>query len=127
MPHPLARFVAPVIVGVAAGIGAVVAQAVLVRRAPAQPSLGAPERPLPFQGWWSSDASSPMAYAHPAVLFVDGATRTVVDSWDRRTRTRVPNPRVVGSEPLVIDAISVLDASTGDVLQTLPVEGMARG
>ncbi|WP_144721746.1 hypothetical protein [Agrococcus jejuensis] len=127
MPHPLARLVAPVIVGVAAGIGAVVAQSVLVRRAPAQPSLGAPERPLPFQGWWSSDASSPMAYAHPAVLFVDGATRTVVDSWDRRTRTRVPNPRVVGSEHLSIGGISVLDATTGDVLQTLPVEGMARG
>lgn len=127
MPHPLARIVAPVIVGVAAGIGAVVAQAVLVRRAPAQPSLGAPERPLPFEGWWSSDASSPMAYAHPAVLFVDGATRSVVDSWDRRTRSRVPNPRVVGSEPLSTDAISVLDATTGDVLQTLPVEGMARG
>lgn len=127
MPHPLARLVAPVIVGVAAGIGAVVAQAVLVRRAPAQPSLGAPERPLRFHGWWSSDASSPMAYAHPAVLFVDGTTRTVVDSWDRRTRSRVPNPRVVGAEPLPPDAVSVLDAATGDVLQTLPVEGMARG
>lgn len=126
MPHPLARFVAPVIVGVAAGVGAVVAQAVLVRRAPAQPSLGSPERPLPFHGWWSSDASSPMAYAHPAVLFVDGETRTIVDSWDRRTRSRVTNPRLVGSEPLSI-AISVVDATTGDVLQTLPVEGMAHG
>lgn len=127
MPHPLARFVAPVIVGVAAGVGAIVAQTALVRRAPAQPSLGAPERPLPFHGWWSSDASSPMAYAHPAVLFVDGASRTVVDSWDRRTRSRVANPRVVGSEPLSSEAISVVDATTGDVLQTLPVEGMARG
>ncbi|GAA2176415.1 hypothetical protein GCM10009846_30140 [Agrococcus versicolor] len=127
MPHPLARLVAPVIVGVAAGIGAVVAQSVLVRRGPVQPSLGAPERPLAFQGWWSSNESSPMAYAHPAVVFVDGATGTVVDSWDRRTRSRVANPRVVGSEPLSTDAISVLDATTGDVLQALPVEGMARG
>jgi len=127
MPHPLSRLVAPVIVGVAAGIGAIVAQSVLVRRAPAQPSLGAPERPLAFDGWWSSDASSPMAYAHPAVLFVDGGTGAIVDSWDRRTRSRVANPRIVGSEPLPTDAISVLDASTGDVLQTLPVEGMARG
>ncbi len=127
MPHPLARVIVPVIVGVAAGIGAVVAQASLVRRGPTQPSLGAPERPLPFHGWWSSDESSPMAYAHPAVVFVDGATRTVVDSWDRRTRSRVPNARVVGSEPLSTDGISVLDAATGDVLQTLPLEGMARG
>ena len=127
MPHPLARIVVPVVVGVAAGVGAIVAQTALLRRGPVQPSLGAPERPLAFHGWWSSDDSSPMAYAHPAVLFVDGATGTIVDSWDRRTRARVPNPRVVGSEPLSIDAISVLDASTGDVLQTLPVEGMARG
>ncbi|QCR20545.1 hypothetical protein [Agrococcus sp. SGAir0287] len=127
MPHPLGRLVAPVIVGVAAGIGAVVAQSMLTRRGPAQPSLGAPERPLPFEGWWSSDASSPMAYAHPAVLFVDGGSRTVVDSWDRRTRSRVPNPRIVGSEPLPTDAIAVLDASTGDVLQTLHTPGMARG
>ena len=127
MPHPLGRLVAPVIVGVAAGIGAIVAQSVLVRRAPAQPSLDAPERPLAFEGWWSSQTSSPMGYAHPAVLFVDGSTRAIVDSWDRRTRSRVANPRVIGSEPLVEDAISVLDASTGDVLQTLPVGGMARG
>ncbi|MFC7431731.1 MULTISPECIES: hypothetical protein [unclassified Agrococcus] len=127
MPHPLARLIVPVIVGAAAGVGAIVAQGALVRRGPAQPSLGAPERPLPFRGWWSSDESSPMAYAHPAVVFVDGATGTVVDSWDRRTRSRVPNARVVGSEHLATDGISVLDASTGDVLQTLPVEGMARG
>lgn len=34
MAHPLARLVAPVLVGVAAGIGAIVAQSALVRRAP---------------------------------------------------------------------------------------------
>lgn len=114
MASSLIRVAAPLLVGVAAGIGAIVGATLTRERKHLE--LEAAPRPLAVDGWWSSDASSSLAHAHPAVLIVDAGTGRLVDSWDRRTRARVPHPVVRQTPEWPATGLIVVDAATGDLL-----------
>ena len=114
MASSLIRVAAPLIVGVAAGIGAIVG-ATLTRERKLLQLEAAPKR-LAVEGWWSSDASSSLAHAHPAVLIVDADTAQLVDSWDRRSRGRVHHPVVRRTPEWPATGLIVVDAATGDLL-----------
>ncbi|WP_072314755.1 hypothetical protein [Agrococcus sp. Marseille-P2731] len=118
MASPLIRIAAPLLVGALAGVGAIVAGS-LTREREQQRELAAPSRPLAVEGWWSSDASSSLAHAHPAVLIVDADTARLVDSWDRRIRDRVVQPVVRRTPEWPADGLIVVDAATGDLLTEL--------
>lgn len=118
MAHPLARIAAPLVIGAAAAAGAIVGSLIARDRAERTP-IGAPQAPLAIHGWWDCDDSSPLAYAHPAVLFVDTASGTIVDSWDRRTRSRVVDAVARWSPEWPERALIVVDATSGDLLQTI--------
>lgn len=122
MASPLIRVAAPLLVGVAAGIGAIVG-ATLTRDRKLQLELESAPRPLAVEGWWSSDASSSLAHAHPAVLIVDADTAQLVDSWDRRTRGRVHRPVVRRTPEWPAVGRIVVDAATGDLLTVLGEPG----
>lgn len=114
MASPLFRIAAPLLVGALAAAGAIVAGG--LRRERAQHALTAAPRPLAVEGWWSSDASSSLAHAHPAVLIVDADTATLIDSWDRRIRDRVHRPVVRRTPEWPATGLIVVDAATGDLL-----------
>ncbi len=114
MASSLIRVAAPLLVGVAAGIGAIVGATLTRERKLLE--LEAPPRRLAVEGWWSSDASSSLAHAHPAVLIVDADTAQLVDSWDRRTRGRVHRPVVRRTPEWPTAGLIVVDAATGDLL-----------
>ena len=118
MAGPLIRVAAPLIVGVAAGIGAIIG-ATLTRERKQHLELESAPRPLAVEGWWSSDASSSLAHAHPAVLIVDADSARLVDSWDRRTRGRVHRPVVRRTPEWPAIGLIVVDAATGDLLTVL--------
>lgn len=128
MASPLIRIAAPLLVGALAGVGAIVAST-LTRERRQQLELAPPPRPLAVEGWWSSDASSPLAHAHPAVLIVDADTAGLVDSWDRRIRDRVHHPVVRRTPEWPARGLIVVDAATGDLLAVpgLPGESRAQG
>lgn len=119
MANPLIRIAAPMLVGALAAVGAIVATT-LTRERAQQHELSAPVRPLAVEGWWSSDTSSSLAHAHPAVLIVDADTARLVDSWDRRSRSRVTDPVVRRTPEWPTTGLIVVDASTGDLLAALP-------
>ncbi len=123
MASSLIRIAAPLIVGVAAGVGAIVG-ATLSRERKHLELEGAP-RPLAVEGWWSSDASSSLAHAHPAVLIVDADSARLVDSWDRHTRSRVARPVVRRTPEWPAAGLIVVDAATGDLLTVLGDPGSA--
>lgn len=115
-----AKIVAPLAVGALAAAGAIAGSIIGARWFSQRTAeLGQPEAPLAFEGWWNSDSSSGLAHAHPAVLFVDASTAAVVDSWDRRTRSRVSSPTARHSAEWPPRGILVLDAVTGDLLSVL--------
>ncbi|GAA3591979.1 hypothetical protein [Agrococcus terreus] len=114
MASPLIRIVAPLLVGALAGAGAIVGAT--LRRERARLELAPAPRPLAAEGWWSSDSSSSLAHAHPAVLIVDAGTARLVDSWDRRTRDRVARPVVRRTPEWPREGLLVVDAATGDLL-----------
>jgi hypothetical protein len=120
----LIRVAAPLIVGVAAGVGAIVG-ATLTRDRKQHLELESAPTPLAVEGWWSSDASSSLAHAHPAVLIVDADTARLVDSWDRRTRGRVHQPVVRRTPEWPATGLIVVDAATGDLLTVLDERGSA--
>lgn len=124
MAGQLVRIAAPLLVGAIAGIGAIVG-ASLTRERRQQRELEPPFRPLAVEGWWSSDASSSLAHAHPAVLIVDAASARLVDSWDRRRHARVEHPVVRRTPEWPSDGTVVVDASTGDLLAVLSAPGHA--
>lgn len=132
VPHPALRLLVPFAVGAAASAGAIVAS-LIVRERKEQLALQQPVTPLEHDGWWNSDDSSPLAYAHPTVLFIetddkgaDGVVSsvTIVDSWDRRSRGRVVQPYARIQPEWPTGARIVVDAETGDLLQTLRAPGM---
>lgn len=125
MANPLFRIAAPLLVGALAGVGAIVAST-LTRDRREQLQLSPAPRPLAVEGWWSSQASSSLAHAHPAVLIVDADTATLVDSWDRRIRDRVPNPVVRRTPEWPTAGLLVVDAATGDLLTVVDEPGRAR-
>ncbi|WP_404312266.1 hypothetical protein LG314_13410 [Agrococcus terreus] len=114
MASPLIRIVAPLLVGALAGAGAIVGAT--LRRERARLELPPAARPLAAEGWWSSDSSSSLAHAHPAVLIVDAGTARLVDSWDRRTHARVTHPVVRRTPEWPREGLLVVDAATGDLL-----------
>lgn len=114
MASPLIRIAAPLLVGALAGVGAIVASTLTRERR--QHALTSPPRPLAVEGWWSSDASSSLAQAHPEVLIVDADTARLVDSWDRRARDRVQRPVVRRTPEWPAAGLIVVDAATGDLL-----------
>lgn len=118
MSNPIIRIAVPIAVGAAAAAGAIVGTLIARDRAGRMP-IGAPEAPLTIHGWWDSDDSSPLAYSHPAVLFVDTASGTIVDSWDRRSRSRVHDATSRRSPEWPQRALIVVDAVSGDLLQTI--------
>ena len=122
MAAPLIRLVAPLLVGVAAGVGAIVG-ATLTRERKQHLELEPAPRPLAIAGWWSSDASSSLAHAHPAVLVVDADTAHLIDSWDRRTRARVQRPVVRRTPEWPAAGVIVVDAATGDLLTVVGEAG----
>lgn len=124
MAGPLIRVAGPLIVGVAAAVGAIVG-ASLSRDRKQHLELESAPRPLAVEGWWSSDVSSSLAHAHPAVLIVDADTAQLVDSWDRRTRARVHRPVVRRTPEWPATGLIVVDASTGDLLTVLAQPGRA--
>ncbi|GEK80843.1 hypothetical protein [Agrococcus baldri] len=115
MASPLIRFAAPLLVGALAGVGAIVATT-LGRERTRHHALTSAPRPLAVEGWWSSDASSSLAHAHPEVLIVDADTARLVDSWDRRARDRVQRPVVRRTPEWPPTGLIVVDAATGDLL-----------
>ncbi len=117
MASPLIRIAAPLLVGALAAAGTIVASA--LSRGREQHALTAGPRPLAVEGWWSSDASSSLAHAHPAVLIVDADTATLIDSWDRRIRDRVHRPVVRRTPEWPAAGRIVVDAATGDLLTVL--------
>jgi hypothetical protein len=122
MAAPLIRLAAPLLIGVAAGVGAIVG-ATLTRERKQHLELEAAPRPLAVEGWWSSDASSSLAHAHPAVLIVDADTGHLVDSWDRRSRDRVHRPVVRRTPEWPAAGLIVVDAATGDLLTVVSEPG----
>lgn len=114
MASSLIRVAAPLLVGVAAGIGAIVGATRTRERKHLE--LEAATQPLVVDGWWSSDASSSLAHAHPAVLIVDADSARLVDSWDRRARGRVQRPVVRRTPEWPATGLIVVDAATGDLL-----------
>lgn len=114
MASPLIRIAAPLLVGALAGVGAIVAGSFTRERR--QLALTPAPRPLAVTGWWSSDASSSLAHAHPAVLIVDADTASLIDSWDRRIRDRVQRPVVRRTPEWPAGGLIVVDAATGDLL-----------
>ncbi|WP_206447978.1 hypothetical protein [Agrococcus sp. KRD186] len=114
MASPLIRIAAPLLVGALAGVGAIVASTLTRERK--QHALSPAPRPLAVQGWWSSEASSSLAHAHPEVLIVDADTARLVDSWDRRARDRVHRPVVRRTPEWPAAGLIVVDAATGDLL-----------
>lgn len=116
MANPLFRIAAPLVVGALAAAGAIVASSLSRDRGERQRALSPAPRPLALTGWWSSDTSSSLAHAHPAVLIVDADTATLIDSWDRRTRDRVPHPVVRRTPEWPTAGVIVVDAATGDLL-----------
>ena len=123
MAHPLIRIGAPLAVGAIAAVGAIVGATLSRERQRLE--LEPAARPLAVEGWWSSDASSSLAHAHPAVLIVDADTAQLVDSWDRRTRARVHRPVVRRTPEWPATGLIVVDASTGDLLTVLAHPGRA--
>lgn len=121
MASPLIRVAAPLIVGVAAGVGAIIGATLSRERK--QLELESAPRPLAVEGWWSSDASSSLAHAHPAVLIVDADTARLVDSWDRTTRSRVARPVVRRTPEWPAGGLIVVDAATGDLLTVVSETG----
>jgi hypothetical protein len=117
MARSLIRVAGPLLVGVAAGIGAIVGAALTRERSHLE--LESAPKPLAAEGWWSSDVSSSLAHAHPAVLIVDADTAQLVDSWDRRTRARVHHPVVRRTPEWPATGRIVVDAATGDLLTVL--------
>lgn len=117
MASPLIRIAAPLLVGALAGIGAIVAGA--LTREQKQHALGTGPRPLAVEGWWSSDASSSLAYAHPEVLIVDADSARLIDSWDRRAHDRVQHPVVRRTPEWPPAGLIVVDAATGDLLSVV--------
>jgi|GEM_PF-2718954 len=124
MASSLIRVAGPLLVGVAAGIGAIVG-ASLTRERKQQLELESAPRPLAVEGWWSSDASSSLAHAHPAVLIVDADTARLVDSWDRRSHARVHHPVVRRTPEWPTAGLIVVDAATGDLLAVVSEPGHA--
>ncbi len=120
----LIRVAAPLLVGAAAAVGAIVG-ATLTRERRQHLELESAPRPLAVKGWWSSDASSSLAHAHPAVLIVDADTARLVDSWDRRSRGRVHRPVVRRTPEWPATGLIVVDAATGDLLTVLDERGRA--
>ncbi|WP_413317528.1 hypothetical protein AA0Z99_11605 [Agrococcus sp. 1P02AA] len=118
MATPLFRIAAPLLVGGLAAVGAIVASS-LTRERAEQRALAGPARPLAVEGWWSSDASSSLAHAHPAVLIVDADSARLIDSWDRRIRARVAQPVVRRTPEWPASGLIVVDAATGDLLTEL--------
>lgn len=117
MVHPIIRIAVPLAVGAAAATGAIIGAS--LGRERSQQALEPPQRPLAVEGWWSSDASSSLAHAHPSVLIVDAASSRLVDSWDRRTRARVERPVVRRTPEWPASGLIVVDATTGDLLTTV--------
>lgn len=122
MAGPLFRVAGPLLIGVAAAAGAIVG-VTLSRERTQHLELESAPRPLAVEGWWSSDASSSLAHAHPAVLIVDADTAGLVDSWDRRTRGRVHRPVVRRTPEWPTAGLIVVDAATGDLLTVLSEPG----
>ncbi|WP_347755129.1 hypothetical protein [Agrococcus sp. ProA11] len=116
MANPIFRIVAPLVVGALAAAGAIVANSLSRDRGERQLALSPAPRPLALHGWWSSDTSSSLAHAHPAVLIVDADSTALIDSWDRRTRDRVPHPVVRRTPEWPPSGTIVVDAATGDLL-----------
>ncbi len=112
------RILVPLGFAVAAG-AATAATALLSRTRHTTATLDAPKRPLALHGWWDADDASPLAYAHPAVLFVDAASGALLDSWDRRSRMRVVAPYIRRVAAWPASGIVVLDADSGDLLASL--------
>ncbi|MDR7233795.1 MULTISPECIES: hypothetical protein [unclassified Agrococcus] len=123
MAHPLIRIGAPLAVGAIAAVGAIVGATLSRERQRLE--LEPAARPLAVEGWWSSDASSSLAHAHPAVLIVDADTAQLVDSWDRRTRSRVAHPVVRRTPEWPAAGLLVVDAATGDLLTVVGARGDA--
>lgn len=115
MARSLIRLAAPIVAGALAAAGAIVG-ASLTRERKQQRELEPPSTPLAVEGWWSSDASSSLAHAHPAVLIIDADSGRLVDSWDRRSRSRVASPVVRRTPEWPTAGLIVVDAATGDLL-----------
>ncbi|MCH1881594.1 hypothetical protein [Agrococcus sp. ARC_14] len=124
MTRPLIRIAGPLLVGALAGVGAIVASTLTRERK--QHELTAAPRPLAVEGWWSSDASSSLAHAHPAVLIVDADTARLIDSWDRRIRDRVQRPVVRRTPEWPAGGLIVVDAATGDLLTVVSEHGVGQ-
>lgn len=122
MARSLIRLAAPIIAGALAAGGAIVG-ASLVRERKQQHELEPPSTPLAVEGWWSSDASSSLAHAHPAVLIIDADSGRLVDSWDRRSRSRVSSPVVRRTPEWPTAGVIVVDAATGDLLTVVGEPG----
>ena len=85
-----------------------------------------------YEGWWSSTPAAPDGSAltdpadwppimreHPRTVQIDTRTGKVIESFDRYTCTSIADYEVPAGLELPPDAVVVLDADTGEILQTM--------
>lgn len=86
----------------------------------------------PYEGWWSSTPSAPdgsiltdpadwppIMREHPQTAIIDTRTGEVLETFDRCVCGEVPDDEVPESLALPPDAAVVVDAVTGEILETM--------
>lgn len=95
---------------------------------PTQPPGGGPS----YEGWWSSSPADldgailtdpvdwpPIVREHPQTVLIDTRTGKVIESFDRYACAPVAGYEVPPDLALPPDAVVVVDALTGEVLETM--------
>jgi hypothetical protein len=86
-----------------------------------------------YEGWWSSSPATeggdgiltdpadwpPIMREHPRTVQIDTRTGKVIESFDRYTCSSIADYEVPAGLELPPDAVVVLDADTGQILQTM--------
>lgn len=85
-----------------------------------------------YEGWWSSSPAGPdgsiltdpadwppMMREHPRTVLVDTRTGKVIESFDRYTCSSIADFAVPAGLTVPPDAVVVLDADTGEILDTM--------
>ncbi|GEN79853.1 hypothetical protein [Actinotalea fermentans] len=85
-----------------------------------------------YEGWWSSTPATedggvrtdpadwpPIMREHPRTVLVDTRNGKVLESFDRIACSSIPDYAVPAGLALPPDAVVVLDADTGEILQTM--------
>lgn len=85
-----------------------------------------------YEGWWSSTPATedggvqtdpaewpPIMREHPRTVQIDTRTRKVIESFDRLACSSIPDYAIPPGFELPPDAVVVVDADTGEILETM--------